>query len=142
MTSRRPITIGKSSTSFANTQTSTPTRNLRASSTSLSTSSILQPPHDRYLVTFSEGALPTPTTFLAQNPGKDPQIASSGSSASARTRSNSIKTGGANRLACRRSLVLSERCSHDCLGFPLASICAVAAASFSGTFFLTHQTPC
>ena len=42
----------------------------------------------------------------------------------------------------RRSLVLSDRCSHDCLGFPFASICAVAAASLSGTFFLTHQTPC
>ena len=53
-----------------------------------------------------------------------------------------VKTGGASRLASRRSLVLSDRCSHDCLGFPFASICAVAAASLSGTFFLTHQTPC
>src|SRR5215831_17876625 len=63
-------------------------------------------------------------------------------SASARTRSNSINTGGANRLASRRSLVLSDRCNQDCLGLPFPNIRAVAEANLSGTFFLTHQTPC
>jgi hypothetical protein len=39
-------------------------------------------------------------------------------------------------------LVLSDRCSQDCLGLPFPNICAVAEANLSGTFFLTHQTPC
>jgi hypothetical protein len=63
-------------------------------------------------------------------------------SASARTRSNSNNTGGANRLDSRRSLVLRDRCNYDCRGFPFPSICAAVAASLSGTLFLAHQTPC